>query len=351
MGTAGPDLSGYISSFVVVPLQLTLPRGRDYRMDLRTMVRRRVALLATAVLVAVLVGPSHAQAAGTVLLPDLRQAPVGCPGGYTGDPSLCTDWDVCLVADPAAPNGGCAPTGPAGAVRLRFTTSADNIGAGPLLIHGSRDDTGQSRMTARQAFQSAVDGSIPLSYEQAQQPMRATMYYEPTATHEHWHLLGFEHFQLRTPSGRTVVTDRKNGFCLGDRYPTADHLPHRPGDAGTPEASLAQVLRENRCGHHAPDALSVVQGISVGSGDDYRYTVDFQWLDITAVPSGRYDVVNVVNEDRSLVEKSYQNNASSMAISVEWPGGAATAPSPVTAPPAVRLLRNCPGRQRCADTS
>jgi hypothetical protein len=317
-------------------------------MDLRTMLRRYLGLFATALLVAALVGPSHAQAAGKVLLPDLRQAPVGCPGGYTGDPSRCADWDVCLVADPAAPNGECVTAGPAGAVRLRFTTSADNIGDGPLLIHGSRDHTGQSRMTARQAVQSAVDGSIPMEYAQAQHALRATMYYEPSVTHEHWHLLDFEHFQLRTPSGRTVVTDRKNGFCLGDRYATADRLPHRPGADGSPAAVLAEVLRKNRCGHHAPEALSVVQGISVGSGDDYRYTVDFQWLDITAVPSGRYDVVNLVNGDRALVEKSYGNNASSMAISVQWPDGAAEAPARITEPPAVRLLRNCPGRERCA---
>ncbi len=312
------------------------------------MVRRHAALFATAVLVAVVVGPSHAQASGTVLLPDLRQAPVGCAGGYSGNPSRCVDWDVCPVADPAAPNGECVRGGRIGAVRLRFTTSADNVGDGPLLIHGSRDHVGQPQMTARQAFQSAVDGSIPMSYEQAQHAIPATLYYEPAATHEHWHLLGFEHFQLRTPSGETVVTDRKTGFCLGDRYVTADRLPNRPADDGSVQGRLAAYLRENRCGHHAPEALSVMEGISVGYGDDYLHTVDFQWLDISAVPSGVYDVVNVVNGDRSLVEKSYANNASSMAISVRWPGNATTPPATITHPPEVRLLRNCPGTAQCA---
>ncbi|MCE7000474.1 lysyl oxidase [Saccharothrix sp. S26] len=310
--------------------------------------RRRVALFAAALLVAVVVGPSPARAVGVVLLPDLRQAPVGCAGGYPGDPARCLDWDVCPVADAAAPNGPCVQSGPIGAVRLRFTTSADNVGDGPLVIHGRRSDVGQERMTARQALQSAVDGSIPMAYEQAQHAVPAALYYEPAAAHQHWHLLGFEHFQLRTPAGDTVVIDRKNGFCLGDRYATADRLANRPVGTSSPQGALAAFLRENRCGHHAPEALSVVQGISVGYGDDYLHTVDFQWLDISTVPSGVYDVVNIVNGDRTLVEKSYANNASSMAISIRWPGDATTPPTTITRPPDVRLLRNCPGALQCA---
>ncbi|MFD1149948.1 lysyl oxidase family protein [Saccharothrix hoggarensis] len=315
------------------------------------MVRRYAALSATALLVAVLVGPSHAQAGDTVLLPDLRQAPVGCAGGFSGNPSRCHDWDVCLVVDRWAPNGECVASAQGGgAVRLRFTTSADNIGDGPLLIYGSRASANHPRMTARQAFQSAVDRSIPASYGEAQHGIPATMYYEPAPSHAHWHLLDFEHFQLRTPEGDTVVTDRKNGFCLGDRYATNDLLLNRPGSGSGPAAELAETLRMNRCGHHAPEALTVVQGISVGYGDDYLHTVDFQWLDISDVPSGRYDVVNVVNGDRSLMEKSYTNNASSLAISVQWPGGATAPPAQVTVPPEVKLLRSCPGQEQCVAT-
>ncbi|MFI9009100.1 lysyl oxidase family protein [Actinosynnema sp. NPDC053489] len=311
------------------------------------MVRRHAILLASVVLASVAVGPSPASASGTVLLPDLRQAPVGCAGGYTGDPKRCVDWDLCPVADATAPSGECAWSGPIGAVRLRFTTSVDNVGDGPLLIHGSRGDRGQPRMTARQAFQSAVDGSIPMAFEQAQRDLPTTLYYEPAASHQHWHLLDFEHFQLRTPSGEAVVTDRKTGFCLGDRYATADRLANRPTDGASAQGRLAAFLRENRCGHRTPDALTVAEGISVGYGDDYLHTVDFQWLDISRVPSGRYDVVNVVNEDRSLLEKSYANNASSISISIRWPDGATTPPATITHPPEIRLLRACPGTDRC----
>ncbi|WP_433261943.1 lysyl oxidase family protein [Actinosynnema sp. CS-041913] len=283
------------------------------------------------------------------LLPDLRQAPVGCPGGASSDPLLCADWDVCLVADASAPAGSCVDSGPIGAVRLRFTTSVDNIGDGPLLVYARRGSVDEPTMTARQAFQSRVDRSIPRSYDQAQHPIRSKVYYEPAPAHVHWHLLDFERFQLRTPSGRTLVQDRKNGFCLGDRYTARDAaaLANRPKDPHSPEGGLATFLRENRCRHHEPKALDVVEGISVGAGDDYDYRVDYQWLDLTDVPSGVYDVVNLVNSDRSFVEKNYDNNASSMAISVQWPGGGARPPV-ITAPPEVELLRNCPDRVRCA---
>ena len=194
--------------------------------------RRHVPLLATAVLVVALMGPSNARAGDAYLLPDLRQAPVGCAGGQTGDPAACTDWDVCVVADAGAPNGPCVSAGEA--VRLRFTTAADNVGDGPLLIYGSRARADEPTMTARQAFQSSVDGKIPGSYAEAQNPIPATLYYEPAPSHTHWHLLDFEHFQLRTPDGRVVVTDRKTGFCLGDRYPLHDPLAHRPDDPGSP---------------------------------------------------------------------------------------------------------------------
>ncbi len=310
------------------------------------MVIRKFQAAATAALTAVALGMPADEGP---LLPDLRQSPVGCDGGTGRNPKQCEAWDVCMVADASAPSGSCVDSGPVGAVRLRFTTSVDNVGDGPLLIYAKRDSVGQPTMTARQAFQSRADRTIPGSYDAAQHPIPATVYYEPAPAHVHWHLLDFEHFLLRTPDGSTLVQDRKNGFCLGDRYDARDarDQPNRPKDAKSPEGRLAALLRENRCRHHEPQALDVVQGISVASGDDYDYRVDYQWLDLTGVPSGVYDVVNVVNADRSFLEKDYGNNASSIAISVRWPGDG-TRPPVITAPPRVELLRSCPGSERCA---
>ncbi|MGI5500024.1 lysyl oxidase family protein [Lentzea sp. CA-135723] len=291
--------------------------------------------------------------AAAPLLPDLRQAPVGCPGGYTGDPSLCRDWDVCVVTDPKAPNGDCVTSGEMKAVRIRFTTAVDNAGDGPLMLHGRRPNRSSNDMDVRQAFQTARGAAIPATFDDARRATATSMYYEPTPTHLHWHLMGFARMQLRTPNGRMVVADRKNGFCLGDRYRTADadRLPGAQRDAASPEGLLAERLRKSNCGRNDPDATEMFEGISVGQGDDYRKGVDFQWLDLTNVTSGTYDLVNTVNSDRTLVESRYDNNSSSISISVQWPGGAKRRPAVITEAPAVTLLKSCPGTDRCTDQS
>jgi hypothetical protein len=311
-------------------------------------VRKKIAAVAAAALVAA--GFASAPDAGAVpdlLLPDLRQVPPGCTTGESGNLAQCHAWDVCPVTDAAAPNGRCVSATAAKAVRLRFTSSEENVGDGPLLLYGRRDSTKQDTMTVRQAMRNAVDGSIPRDYASAQGATRAYTYYEPARAHQHWHLMNFEHFALVSRQGKTIVTDRKNGFCLGDRYPVADAggLAHVPGATGA-DADLAGTLRENMCRHREPTALEVTEGISVGAGDDYKYDVDFQWLDITGVPAGTYDLVNTANADRTLAETNYGNNSSAVALTIEWPDGMPNAkqvPAPV-----VKFLRSCPGRPRCA---
>ncbi len=312
------------------------------------MLKKYATLAAVMLLTAVTTSAPSSDASPKLLLPDLRQALPGCAGGFSGDPLKCADWDVCPVLDPAAPNGRCVLPAAAKAVRLRFTSSEENVGDGPLLLHGRRDDTTQSRMSVRQALRNAADGSIPSGYDEAQRPTRTFTYYEPATDHQHWHLMNFEHFALVSKEGKTVVTDRKNGFCLGDRFRVADigELGRVPGESG-PDADLAKRLRANKCRHHEPDALDVVEGISVGSGDDYKYDVDFQWLDITNVPSGTYALVNTVNEDRTLAETNYGNNSSSVALSIEWPDGEPGLKQVLSRGPIVKFLRACPGLQQC----
>jgi hypothetical protein len=262
----------------------------------------------------------------------------------------CDDWDICMVRDANDPNGDCVTSGAIAAVRIRFTTAVDNAGAGPLVVLGQRP-AGQPTMTVRQAFQEGVGGPIPSTYADAQRTTAMTMYYEPAKMHEHWHLLGFEHFQLMTLNGGVVVTDRKNGFCLGDRYKTADawklaNTPHGD-DSGAPQNTLANFLQGTNCEHLKPQATDVTEGISVGRGDAYTYDVDLQWLDLTSAPSGTYDIVNTVNADHTILESDYDNDSSSIAISLQWPNGASKAPAVITQAPTVTLLRSCPGSAIC----
>ncbi|MCS7477277.1 lysyl oxidase family protein [Umezawaea endophytica] len=303
------------------------------------------ALVAVVVAAVFTVVVPRAVAEASPMLPDLRQAPVGCPGGYGGDPLACADWDVCLVAEVAPARGECLKSGPAKAVRLRFTSSADNVGDGPLLLFGRRDSPDEPTMRVRQAFQSGVDGPIPDGFAGAQGATTAFAYYDPEPSHEHWHLMGFERFQLRTAAGEPLPAERKTGYCLGDRHAAHDvgRLTYTPG-SGTPAGKVAEVLSGNTCGHLGEAALDVVEGISVGAGDDHRYDVDHQWLDVTHVASGVYDLVHTVNPDRTFLEKDYANNSSSVSLSIVWPDEA----GPLVTPPKVELLRSCPGQARCS---
>lgn len=313
--------------------------------------REAAGVLATLIVLAALIAATPGHTDSPLMLPDLRQAPVGCPGGYAGDPSQCADWDVCMTRDNQDRSlmaSGCVDSGPIKTVRLQFTTSEDNIGNGPLLLYGHRDSTDEVTMDVHQAFQVGEHGQIPDSYATAQRGVAEVMYYD--LAHQHWHLLGFVHMELQTPSGDTVVSDRKNGFCLGDRYTIADagSVAHNVRLDHSPERTLADQLTDNQCKHLDSSAVKVKEGISVGRGDDYPYNVAYQWLDITQVPSGTYVVVNTVNPDHTLVETNYNNNSSAIAISLQWPGGAHNPPTVITAPPVVKLLNSCPGRAQCS---
>jgi hypothetical protein len=123
--------------------------------------------------------------------------------------------------------------------------------------------------------------------------------YVRSQTHQHWHLLAFERYDLRR-SGSLVGRDHKTGFCLNDAYETRalNHIPKWNGD----------------CGRRRPRARTVREGISPGFGDDYVPEKEGQSIDVTDVAPGRYVLVHRANPDFALHERSYENNAASVLI-------------------------------------
>ena len=155
------------------------------------------------------------------------------------------------------------------------------------------------------------------------------MRYVRSPDHEHWHLLGFERYELRRAAGRPrVVTDRKTGFCLGDRY-RARSLELR----GQPP----EPVYTGRCGLERTGLLGLTVGISVGYGDVYDPNLEGQSLRLTGLDAGRYRLVHRVNVGRRLRESSYANNASSLLLQLRWRAGR----------PSVRVLKSCAEGARC----
>ena len=200
---------------------------------------------------------------------------------------------------------------------LGFASAVSNVGAGPLIVSGRRPGRAQPQMVAEQLVRrhrapSAVIAGV------------GRLRYVTSADHEHWHLLPFMRYELRDAGpGGVVRRDRKTGFCLGDRYPVrGERLP-----AGPP-----QGVYTSRCGLRATARLHLVQGISVGFGDDYDPYLEGQSLSLRGLPAGRYVLVHRVNGGRRLRESDFANNAASVLLRLTRRSGE----------PRVRVLRRCP---------
>jgi hypothetical protein len=225
--------------------------------------RRRSPLVALAALGAALAGTLGVVVAavaggavtGAELLPDLRQEPPG---------------QIAVRRDDGRPV-------------LVFRSAVANVGQGPLVVNGRRA-RGASLMDVTQELRRA-DGSV------VQVPISARMKYQ-LGWHDHWHLLGFDRFDLRDPvTGRRVARSNKVGFCLGSRYQVT---PEVPGTAPVP-------VINHECGRALPGLMRMRMGIDVGYADDYPAFVEFQYVDLTGVVPGRYLLAHQADPDGHLI--------------------------------------------------
>jgi len=213
-----------------------------------------------------------------------------------------------------------------GRYQLGFESAVENHGSGPLIVTGNRSAS-EPDMTADQVIERS-DGSRV--FEGGVGRIR----YTRSPSHEHWHYLGFDRYELRRASDHAmVVPDRKTGFCLGDRYDPGRELP---GKAEEP-------VLTGECLKNEPQARDVLQGITVGYGDDYAAYLEGQSLDITGLPSGLYELVHRANGDGRVRESRYGNNASSVLLRIEWSRGRQQLPR-------LEQLRTCGRRERCPAT-
>jgi hypothetical protein len=207
--------------------------------------------------------------------------------------------------------------------RLGFRSAVRNVGRGPLLISGHRSSADAATMTASQVIQREKG-------PQAVVPGVGTLRYTISPDHRHWHLLRFDRYSLRRAGspGAATISDRKTGFCLGDRYRVVDRKLR---------TAPAEPVHTSRCGLELPGLSEIQEGISVGYGDDYDATLEGQYLPLTGLRSGRYVLVHRVNGNRRLRELRYGNNAASLLLELRWR----------KRQPRVRVLRACPNSDRC----
>ncbi len=150
----------------------------------------------------------------------------------------------------------------AGARRLlRFDTITPNVGAADFVV-GNPDDNPEN--------------------------------FEFGACHGHYHFISFANYRLLDGDGAVAATGHKQSFALID---------------------LAQFLKDAGPGQYPlPDGT---QGISMGWADIYDSVLDCQWIDITDVPPGDYQLEIEINFDQLIVESDYTNNIISVAVTID----------------------------------
>jgi hypothetical protein len=207
---------------------------------------------------------------------------------------------------------------------LGFRSATDNVGVGALEVEAFRP-TGLPTMRTVQRVRLAGGGSR--AYRRV-----GFLRYTYSPTHDHWHLMGFQRYELRRADNHSLLLrDRKSGFCLTDRWgnAAAGFKGHRRSPVYT-----------DYCARGNTKAQSVLQGTTVGYSDVYPAHFHGQNLNVTRIPAGVYVLVHRASPNLLVRELRYENNAASIRMRLTWPRGRKK-------PPAIRILARCPATERC----
>jgi Lysyl oxidase len=238
------------------------------------MIRRRFALLFFCSLLILAVGrlplPTAYAGATADLLPDLAMAPL-------------RDIRLDTLSD--------------GTRRLRFTAEIINIGSGPFELQAERATTSEQEITdVRQRIADTQGGRRELVTS-------ATLVFGGDG-HNHWHVRDLEQYILTPIDDTTTLgVGAKSGFCFFDNSrrlpppPSAPALPVYPGCGGSQD-------------------LVIDMGLSIGWGDVYLYNLPDQFIDITGLPPGRYQLAATADPSGWFVEQDEGNNATAINILV-----------------------------------
>ena len=174
--------------------------------------------------------------------------------------------------------------------RLRFSTISQNAGTGPLELQGGEIVAGRSKQRVYQHVY--LDSGGFHTYEVGQ------FVYHPG--HRHFHLDNYARYTLTPVDPNTGVSPRtstKTSFCIMDTTKLLNL-------AGSPSTAVY-----DGCG-------GTLQGMSVGWGDRYGYSLAGQEIDITSLPDNDYVLSIKVNPLGDLRESSLVDNESQVTLRI-----------------------------------
>ncbi len=155
---------------------------------------------------------------------------------------------------------------------LRFTSIFVNAGPGHFEVSGRRDSRNDGTMDIRQRMY-RWDGTSRFIDTPAEARYASD-------GHDHWHVQGVAVYELWKESDlNTTRRGAKTGFCF---------LDGTPWNFSVKGARRTPYYQESWCGVRG--SLTNRVGLSAGWGDNYPWHFAYQWIDITGLPGGTYQV-------------------------------------------------------------
>jgi hypothetical protein len=174
-----------------------------------------------------------------------------------------TRFDIQTIQDPCAVQQGCA-TGLGDRRVVRFGSRMGNIG----------------------------DADFLLGPPEQQNPL-----WTQDSCSMRFSLAGFARYELRDARGQLVLTGTKNEFCMTD------------AEEWIPESGA-------QCHKYTCQK----QGIVPGCADNYGTDLPCQWLDVTDIPAGDYELSVTVNAAHAVAEQDYANNNVKLRLHIDPDG-------------------------------
>lgn len=173
---------------------------------------------------------------------------------------------------------------------LRFDGYVHNRGVGPVELRGAAPVSGEQTQVGQRIYHAGG------GYEDVTSDATPRILFEPEDGHNHWHLNRAAQYSLRGPIGE--VAAQKVGFCLVD----SQHV-----DTWGPATATYTTSNNRFCEQNNSAADSVTMGVSAGWRDLYHRYLAFQWVDISDVQPGHYQIKSDVDPGNVIIESDENN--------------------------------------------
>jgi lysyl oxidase len=197
---------------------------------------------------------------------------------------------------------------------LRFNQTIANVGEGPMLMRfgltgmltpGNDDNLIMQRIMSTDG--SHEDVLVPTTY----------VFHK---AHMHLHYKGFGQsflYPWNSATGRgarPAAIGKKIGFCMID-VEMQDEYWAKTGNGPRAHTFPFSCVLPDEVDPSAPQAW-VEQGIQVGWADVYGWNLADQYINITDVPDGIYELVQIANPQGSVIEQTRADNCASTVIRI-----------------------------------